>query len=77
MVRDWLKQYFNADLDAIRQEVHQRQFVTDAKGEVQYDYMGGFATPKNKLTEIQSDGRTFMEHLLDEVEQYKALQPKE
>lgn len=77
MVRDWLKQYFNANLDAIRQEVHQRQFVTDANGEVQYDYMGGFATPKNKLTEIQSDGRTFMEHLLDEVEQYKALQPKE
>ena len=77
MVRDWMKTYFKANLDSIRNEVHSRQFVTDAAGNVQYDVVGKVFYPQNKLVEKQADGRTFMEHLTDEVEQYKALQSKQ
>jgi substrate import-associated zinc metallohydrolase lipoprotein len=77
MVRDWMKTYFKANLDSIRNEVHSRQFVTDAAGNVQYDVVGKVLYPQNKLVEKQADGRTFMEHLTDEVEQYKALQSKQ
>jgi len=44
---------------------------------VQYDVVGKVLYPQNKLVEKQADGRTFMEHLTDEVEQYKALQSKQ
>lgn len=73
MARTWLKENFNVDLDAIRDEVQHRQFLTDEKGNFVYDADGNYI---NHLTApLDSDpSRTFMDTLLDEVNQYKKLQ---
>lgn len=76
LVRTWLKESFGFSIDDIRREVQQRQWLTDENGEfvVKEDSKTGKRSLVNRLTVTQSDGRTLMEHLLDEVEQYKALQ---
>lgn len=79
LVRGWFKESFGFSIDDIRREVQQRQYLTDENGDfviVEDQYTG---KPKlvNRLVQPQSDGRTLMQHLLDEVEQYKALQPAE
>lgn len=75
MVRTWLKENFGIDLDKLREEVQKRQWATNADGSFKFDNNGKFI---NHLTEpLSSDpSKTFMDTLLEEVEQYKALQKK-
>ncbi len=73
MCREWLKSNFNVDLDAVRREVQQRQWVTNPDGTFKFDENGKYI---NRLT-YQSDtdpAKTFMDTLVDEVNKYKTLQ---
>lgn len=76
IVRTWLNDSFGFSIDDIRREVQQRQYVTDAEGNFVIQEVDGKRRLVNKLAQPQSDGRTFMQHLLDEIEQYKELQIK-
>ncbi|MCD8283095.1 MAG: putative zinc-binding metallopeptidase, partial [Prevotella sp.] len=74
MCKTWLADYFDADLDAIRDEVQARQWLTDSDGNFVFDEKGNYI---NRLVSpAESDpSRTAMDVLLDQVNQYKALQP--
>lgn len=76
MVREWLKTNFNIDIEDLRREVQQRQWVTDANGNYVVGANGRYI---NKLTApLDTDPtKTLMEALLDEVNQYKSLQTTE
>ncbi len=73
MTREWLKTNFGIDLDELRNEVQQRQWVTNPDGSFKLDANGNFI---NKLTApLDTDpSKTLMQSLIDEVEKYKALQ---
>ncbi|MCD7714112.1 MAG: putative zinc-binding metallopeptidase [Prevotella sp.] len=74
MCKTYLADYFNADLDEIRDEVQRRQWVTDDNGDFVFDADGNYI---NALVSPSDDNpsETLMETLLDQVNQYKALQP--
>lgn len=75
LVRTWFNESFGFSIDNIRREVQQRQYVTDSEGNfVTTTDFTGKKKLVNRLTSTQEDGRSLMEHLLDEVEQYKSLQ---
>lgn len=76
LVRTWLNEGFGYSIDDIRHEVQHRQWLTNDDGTfvIVEDEVTGKRSLVNRLTVPQADGRTLMEHLLDEVEQYKALQ---
>lgn len=76
MVREWLQTNFNIDIEDLRREVQQRQWVTDANGNYVVGANGRYI---NKLTApLDTDPtKTLMEALLDEVNQYKSLQTTE
>lgn len=73
MVRTWLKTYFDVDLDALRDEVQSRSYVRNSDGTFVRDSRGHFI---NKLTQPSETGssQTLMEKLMQQIEQYKALQ---
>ena len=73
MVREWLQTNFNIDLEVLRAEVQQRQWLTDADGNFVFDANGNYI---NRLTApLDSDpSKTLMQSLIDEVEKYKVLQ---
>lgn len=73
MIRTWLKTYFSIDLEALRREVQTRQWVTNEDGSFKFDARGNYI---NHLTypSTSDPSRTFMDELLDEVNQYKELQ---
>ncbi len=68
MVRTWLKDYFDYDLEKVRMGVQRRQWLTDDKGNFIFDKNGGFI---NNLTFVRPDGTTVMDDLRKQVEQYK------
>ena len=72
LVRTWLKDNFNVDLDQLRQEVQKREWVTDADGNFVIEN-GHFV---NKLTapSEEDQSKTLMELLLDQVNTFEELQ---
>ena len=70
-VRDWLKENFNYDLEAVRMGVQRRQWVTDENGDFVLDANGHF---QNNLVFVRPDGTTVLDDLKAEVEKYKELQ---
>lgn len=75
MVREWMMSAFNIDIDAMRDEIQRRQYATNEDGSFKFDDWGRYV---NALTSPSASdpSRTVMEVLLDEVNQYKALQTK-
>lgn len=75
MVRDWMKSAFNIDIDAMRDEIQRRQYATNEDGTFKFDSYGRYI---NALTQPSASdpSRTVIDVLLDEVNQYKALQTK-
>ncbi len=71
MVREWLKTYFDYDLEKVRMAVQRRQWLTDADGNFIFDNNGNFI---NNLTYVRADGTTLLDELRAEVEKYKELQ---
>ncbi len=72
-VREWLKTNWNINLDDLRREVQQRQFVTNPDGSFVFDKNGLLI---NKLiSPSDSDpSKTLMDVLRDGVNKFKALQ---
>ena len=70
LVRQYLKEYYNIDLDALRKMVQSRTYVTDADGK----FILNNGSLVNKLTSIQESGKTLIDELRDEVNKYKELQ---
>ena len=75
MVRSWMKSAFNIDIDAMRDEIQRRQYATNPDGSFKFESWGRYV---NALTQPSASdpSRTVIEVLLDEVNQYKALQTK-
>lgn len=73
MIREWLRDNFQTDIDALRDEVQKRQFVTTEDGHFKLTDSGEFI---NKLTAPSDEdpGRTLMDVLMDQINQYKELQ---
>ena len=71
LVRTYLKENFNIDLDALRKMVQERTYVTNPDGTFVLDSRGRMV---NKLTSVQSSGSTLIDELREQVERFKALQ---
>ncbi len=72
LCKTWLAEYFDADIDAIRDEVQRRQWLTDSDGNFILNNDGSYI---NRLVQpSESDPSiTLMEELLEEINKYKAL----
>jgi substrate import-associated zinc metallohydrolase lipoprotein len=73
LVRDWLQTYFGVNIDSLRTEVQNHEYVTNADGTFKKDQYGRLI---NKLTQpLESNPSvTLIESLENEVYQYKSLQ---
>jgi hypothetical protein len=68
MAKQWIKDYFQIDLDELRKEVQGRQYVTNPDGT--YKKVGGNYV--NRLSEVDPvTGKSLMDTLLEGVEKYK------
>ena len=72
LVRNWLKQYYNIDLDGMRYVLQRKQYASDSEGNLLRDSNGQYI---NNLTRADEDGNTLMMKLLMQVLIYGALQP--
>ena len=72
LVRNWLKDNWNINLDDLRNEVQTRQYMTDSEGKFVRDQYGNYV---NKLTQpYEGDpSKTLFEYLNDEIEGFKKL----
>lgn len=73
LVRTYLKENYNIDLDELRKMVQERTFVTNPDG----TFVVNNGNLVNKLTSIQESGKTLIDELRDEVNRFKVLQTKE
>ena len=73
LVRAYLKENYNIDLDELRKMVQERTFVTNPDG----TFVVNNGSLVNKLTSVQESGKTLIDELRDEVNRFKALQTKE
>lgn len=71
LVRTYLKENYNIDLDELRKMVQSRTYLTNADGSFVLDKSGYLI---NKLTSVQPSGKTLIDELRDEVNKFKALQ---
>ena len=73
MVRSWLKDNWNINIDDIRREVQRRQYMTNPDGSFMFDNRGRLI---NKLTQPSDEDPsiTTMEYLVKWVTNYKSLQ---
>lgn len=72
LVRTWLKDNFNVDLDQLRQEVQKREWVTDADGN--FVIQNGHFVNKLTAPTTEDPSKTLMDVLLDQVNKFEALQ---
>lgn len=80
-VREYMKEQFGIDIDTLRNEVQNKQFVRDASGKFkEVIYLNPFTKrnePRlvNAITEVDPvTGKSALDVLLDELEAYKELQ---
>ena len=73
MVSTWLKENWNINIQDLRREVQQRQYVTNPDGSFKFDNRGRLI---NKLTQPSDEDPsiTTMEYLVKWVTNYKSLQ---
>lgn len=72
LLRNWLKESFNMDLEDLHNEVQKREWVTDANGN--FIYKGGHLVNRLTSPSEQDPSRTLIEVLREEVYKYKSLQ---
>ena len=73
MVRKWMMDNWGISIDDLRREVQQRQYVTNADGTFQYDFMGRLINRLDKPS-TNNPSITVMDELRNWVNQYKSLQ---
>lgn len=71
LVRNYLKEHYNINLDLLRREVQTHMYVTNEDGTFQVGRDGYLI---NKLVSVLPSGETLMDSLRQEVYKYKALQ---
>ncbi len=71
LVRNYLKEYYNINLDLLRREVQTHMYVTNEDGTFKIGRDGYLI---NKLVSVLPSGETLMDSLRQEVYKYKALQ---
>lgn len=71
LVRTYLKEYYNINLDLLRREVQTHMYVTNEDGTFKVGRDGYLI---NKLVSVLPSGETLMDSLRQEVYKYKALQ---
>ena len=76
LVRTWLKENWDIDIDELRREVQTRQYMTDAEGNFLRDKYGDFVNRLTYVDPANPDQPTLIEQLEEEVEEYKKLQVK-
>lgn len=72
LLRTWLKESFNMDLEDLHNEVQKREWLTDADGN--FVYQNGRLVNRLTAPSEQDPSRTLIEVLRDEVNKYKSLQ---
>ena len=72
LVRTWLKDNFNVDLDQLRREVQKREWVTDDDGN--FVIQNGHLVNKLTAPSEEDPSRTLMDVLLEQVDKFEALQ---
>lgn len=73
MVRKWMMDNWGISIDDLRREVQQRQYVTNADGSFQTDFMGRLINRLDKPSP-NNPSITVMDELRNWVNQYKSLQ---
>ena len=73
MVRKWMMDNWGISIDDLRREVQQRQYLTNADGTFQYDFMGRLINRLDKPSP-NNPSITVMDELRNWVNQYKSLQ---
>lgn len=71
LVRNYLKEHYNINLDLLRREVQTHMYVTNEDGTFKIGRDGYLI---NKLVSVLPSGETLMDSLRQEVYKYKALQ---
>lgn len=71
LVRNYLKEHYNINLDLLRREVQTHMYVTNEDGTFKVGRDGYLI---NKLVSVLPSGETLMDTLRQEVYKYKALQ---
>lgn len=71
LVRNYLKEHYNINLDLLRREVQTHMYVTNEDGTFKVGRDGYLI---NKLVSVLPSGETLMDFLRQEVYKYKALQ---
>lgn len=69
LVRNYLSEHYNISLDALRNAVQSRTYVTNADG----TYLVQNGALVNKLVSVQDDGNQLIDDLRQEVYQYDSL----
>lgn len=73
LVRTWLRDNFNVDLDELRREVQRREWVTDDNGEFLIE--NGHLINNLTYPTKEYPSKTRMELLLEEVDSFESMQP--
>lgn len=72
LLRTWLKENFNIELEDLHNEVQKREWLTDSEGN--FVYKNGRLVNRLTAPSAEDPSRTLIEVLRDEVMQYKPLQ---
>ena len=74
LVRNWLKDNWNVDLDELREEIQNRQYVKDENGVFLRDKYDRFINRLTYRDPDNPDAPTIYEQLMEEINEYKKLQ---
>ena len=74
LVRNWLKDNWNVDLDELREEIQNRQYVKDENGVFLRDRYNRFINRLTYRDPDNPDAPTIYEQLMEEINEYKKLQ---
>ena len=76
LVRQWLKDNWNVDLDELRKEVQSRQYVMDENGNFVRDSQGNFINRLIYRDPNNPEQPTVYEQLIQEIKEYENLLQK-
>lgn len=74
MVREWLKTYYDIDIDVMRRDLQARTYVTDENGN--YVVQNGHLVNRLVQPSDEDPSKTVMEKLLEQIDQYESLMIK-
>ncbi len=70
LLREWMKEHYNADIDKLRNAVLTRSYVMDENGEIVYDERGQAV---NRILQPYGGMPTLVEYLVNEMRNYNTV----